>query len=63
MQNLGFLRRNHWLLPSLKLEISHTNKELTTLLTFSNQVHQVKKSNKKWSCKLCGEKQSLIKVL
>ncbi|KAG8438969.1 hypothetical protein GDO86_005232 [Hymenochirus boettgeri] len=25
------------------------------------QVHQVKKS-KKWSCKLCGEKQSLVKI-
>uniref|UniRef100_A0A3B3T2R6 MRN complex-interacting protein N-terminal domain-containing protein n=1 Tax=Paramormyrops kingsleyae TaxID=1676925 RepID=A0A3B3T2R6_9TELE len=25
------------------------------------QVHQVKKS-KKWNCKMCGEKQSLLKV-
>ncbi|XP_055997512.1 MRN complex-interacting protein-like isoform X2 [Ostrea edulis] len=26
------------------------------------QVHQVKKSSNKWSCKLCGEKQSIKKV-
>ena len=34
----------------------------TVSLSLFQQVHIVKKSSKKWVCKMCGEKQSVIKA-